>query len=611
MNYVHLRSFFVEKLEGNIMENKNKSIGCLGAIKWMYSFIKVYKSWFLLGAAAAITLMIANVFKAYYTQEIVNKALDGQFNELINIVVIFVFIIISTVLSEYLSKYAVGKCALYATRDMKEKLSMHLTRVSIGSTKWTQAGDLASRVNNDTEHVTNFMKNDFLNVVIQPLMGLVAVVYILFINWKLLLISISLIPLLMFAANWLTKNIGKLVPESYKYLGEASGVVEEAIKGIDILKTYNLEEKTNKKVKEIFRNNFKTEFEMYKYVAPMQAVGLSLAWGPRLICALYGGHMALNGEIQVGTLVAVLQLLEYIAFPTAGFAWILGNIRRAVTAIDRIDEVFNIPKEDANGEPFKKYKKDLAVKFNNVSFGYNDSKSIIKNLSFELHESKMVAFVGESGSGKSTIMDLICGLYKCSEGEIELFGVDLNKLNVQSIREHIAVVSQDTYVFPGTIKENIMLGRKEAEIDDVISAAKAACAHEFITDMPEGYNTVIGEGGITLSGGQRQRISIARAFIKNTPILLLDEPTASLDNYSEALVQKSLEKLIEGRTVLVIAHKLSTVINADNIIVLNEGSVIEMGFHNQLINKKGNYYRLYNTQFVNEKEVKEEGIKYV
>lgn len=592
------------------MENKKKSIGYLDAIKWMYSFIKVYKNWFLLGVAAAITLIIVNMAKAYYTQEIVNKALGGQFNELTRIVIIFIMIILSAVISQYISKYATGKCALYAARDMKEKLAMHLTRVSIGSSKWTQSGDLASRANNDTEHVTNFMKNDFSNVVVQPLMGLVAFVYIFFINWKLLLISVSFIPLLMFAANFLNKKMGMLFPKSYEYLGQASGVVEESIKGIDILKAYNLEEKANEKVKAIYKKNFETEFEIYKYIAPMQAVGLSLAWGPRLICALYGGHMALNGEIEVGTLVAVLQLLEYIAFPTAGAAWILSNIKRAIGAIERIVEVFNIPEEDAEGDNFSQNKEYPAISFNNVSFGYDDSEKIVKNLSFELLESKMTALVGESGSGKSTIMDLICKLYKCKEGEIELFGTDLNKLNIESLREHIAVVSQETYLFPGTLKENIIYGRKDASMEEVISAAKAAHAHEFISDMPQGYNTILGEAGANLSGGQRQRISIARAFLKNAPILLLDEPTASLDNYSETLVQKSLEKLIEGRTVLVIAHKLSTVTKADNIIVLKEGRIIECGTHNELINKKGHYHKVYNTQFIYEKEVVEEEIKY-
>lgn len=588
------------------MEHKNKLIGCLNAVKWIYSYAKVYKKWLFESAISAILLIIVNLVKAYYTQEIVNKALDGQFTELIKIMIIFIFIIGIAVLSQYISKYAAGKCALYASKDIKEKLSMHLIKTSLGKIKCIQSGDLASRLNNDTEHITNFMKNDFLNIVVQPLMGIVAFVYILFIDWKLLLVSVACIPILMFAANLLSKKMGKLFMKSYKYLGEASGVVEEAIKGIDIVKTYNMEENVHKKAKVIYENNFKSEFKVYKYIAPMQGVCLLLSWGPRLICALYGGHMALNGEIQVGTLVAVLQLLEYIAYPTVGAVGILNSIKKAVGAIERIDEVFNLPEERTNGKALIKCKKDLAVSFNNVYFGYDDSKMIIKDLSFELYDSKMIALVGASGSGKTTIINLLCGLYEYQEGKIELYGIDLKKLNIESIRECIAVVSQDVYLFSGTIKENILYGRKDAAMDDVISAAKAAHAHEFISEMPYGYNTILGEGGVNLSGGQRQRISMARAFLKNSPILLFDEPTASLDVYSEALVQKSIEKLTKGRTVLVIAHRLSTIIKADNILVMNEGCILEHGSHDELVNKKGYYYELYNNQFSNKNVVEEE-----
>jgi len=251
-----------------------------------------------------------------------------------------------------------------------------------------------------------------------------------------------------------------------------------------------------------------------------------------------------------------------------------------------------------------------AIRFSHVSFSYHPSKKIVNDLSFNLPKDKIVALVGASGSGKSTIIDLISCLYECDEGKIEVFGRDIKEIDIQSVRDRISVVSQDTYLFPGTIADNILYGEQSATMEEVIEAAKLAHAHDFILDLPDGYSTILGEGGVNLSGGQRQRISIARAFLKDVPILLLDEPTASLDNYTEAKVQKSLEKLMSHRTVLVVAHRLSTVIKADEIIVLNEGKILESGSHQQLIDKKGYYNQLYKNQYFSQKEVEKEEVIY-
>jgi len=265
------------------------------------------------------------------------------------------------------------------------------------------------------------------------------------------------------------------------------------------------------------------------------------------------------------------------------------------------------PAERKSGGLSTRDNEDLAIEFSDVTFGYHKSEKVLEGLSFRLYTGEMVALVGPSGSGKSTIMDLICGFNEVEEGSIRLYGRDLRELRLSSIREQLAFVPQDVYIFPGTIAENIMYGRAGATVDEVIAAAKAANAHEFITQMPNGYDTLVGERGVKLSGGQQQQISIARAILKNAPILLLDEPTSALDTHSEALVQEALARLTEGRSVLVVAHRLSTIKQADNILVLDHGHIVEMGTHEQLIKENALYKQLYLRQIISQSSNSGEG----
>ncbi|WP_425448521.1 ABC transporter ATP-binding protein [Dethiothermospora halolimnae] len=584
------------------MENREKINGFVDAIKWMYNFGSQHKKWLFIAITASITLITVNIFKAFYTKKIITRALEGEFSHMVRIIVIFIAIMVFGILSEYISKYTIGKYAFYSTKTIKERLAIHLTKTTMKNDRKNQSGDLASRVNNDTQYVTNIMKDDFVNVGVQPLMALVALGYIMIINWKLGLISLIPVPILMGISYFLNKRMRNIFGKSYHYLGKGSGTAQEAIIGIDTLKTYHLENSIYKKAKKRYKQSYKKELEGFRYLAPMQAVGLSLAWSPRLICAFYGGYMALDGELEVGALVAVLQLLDYLAYPTAGFSWILSNVNRAIGAIDRINEIFNIPKKVTTGETIKVNDNKSAIKFDSVSFGYHGDKKVIDDLSFDLPQDKTFALVGASGSGKSTVIDLISRFYEYDKGKIEVFGNNIKNINIESLRNKIAVVSQDTYLFPGTITENILYGKENGSMDEVIEAAKLAYAHDFILDLDHGYNTVLGEGGINLSGGQRQRVAIARAFIKDAPILLLDEPTSSLDNYTEAKVQQSLERLMNRKTVLIIAHRLSTVIKADKIIVLKEGKVLESGTHRDLIDKNSYYRQLYKNKYSSQGE---------
>lgn len=569
-------------------------------------------------------VIAANLAKAYFIRQLVDYSLVGQLAKVLDVLLSFALVMLGGAACTYLAKLATGKFSLSALRDMKDRLADHLCKVHIQSLSQVQSGDLASRFNNDTELVHNFIKNTLPTFLVQVLLGVGAAIYVFLVNWKLLVASTIFVPFAMYLAHYLNKNAGRYYPESAKYMGEAAGEVEQSLLGIDIIKAFSLRNVITGKIRGRYAKVFQADITAQKYVAVLQPICYAIANFPAIIGIVYGGYLATRGEIGLGTLVGTVQLYEYIIVPAVMLPFIMNRIQRSIAGIGRIAEVFALPEERAGrgkgqsgeedsktvlhdvtlqiagvpngGTGRKAVLNNVAVQLTEVFFGYADGTPVLTDVQFTLHCSEMTALVGASGSGKSTIVNLLCGLYEIQNGKIAILGQDVHEWNLRSLREQITVVSQDTYLFPGTIEENIRYSRQDAAPEEVVQAAKAAHAHEFITEMPDGYDTLVGEGGANLSGGQRQRISIARAFLKDAPILILDEPTAALDNYSETIIQQAIAELSKGRTVLVIAHRLSTICGADQILVLEGGKIVESGTHQQLVERQGLYYRLYQSQ---------------
>jgi ABC-type multidrug transport system fused ATPase/permease subunit len=327
---------------------------------------------------------------------------------------------------------------------------------------------------------------------------------------------------------------------------------------------------------------------------PLQVV---IRWVPLVSCAIYGGYMAYDGKITAGSLLAFILLLNYVLDPLASFPYMLGDIKVSVTSVNRIREILEQPIE-RSGIESKVEASNIAVKLENVCFNYNASVDVLKNISFDIAQNTSVAIVGSSGSGKTTLFKLLCGFYTPTSGSIELYDKKLEQLDINFARELFSLVSQDVYLFPVSVAENISYGNINATMDQIMRAAKLANAEEFILKLPEGYNTLVGERGIKLSGGQRQRIAIARAFLKNSPILLLDEPTSALDLQSEALVQEALDRFMKDRTVIIIAHRLSTIKSVNQILVMDKGSIVEKGTHDELMAYDSVYSKLYSKQLI-------------
>jgi subfamily B ATP-binding cassette protein MsbA/ATP-binding cassette subfamily B protein AbcA/BmrA len=318
-----------------------------------------------------------------------------------------------------------------------------------------------------------------------------------------------------------------------------------------------------------------------------------LRYIPQLVAPLYGGYLAFTGEITVGSLIASTYLIWMIFLPVENMLEWMRSLREVAPAVERVFEILDQPTE--NGQPARVQPVACAqaITFNAVTFQYNDDANILENLTFSIDRGKVVALVGSSGCGKSTVLKLLCGFYRPQSGQIQINGRDIFQSSIRDARRLVSLVSQETYLFPTTIAENISHGRLGATPDEIVAAAKAANAHDFITAQPEGYESQVGEWGIRLSGGEKQRIALARAILKDAPILLLDEPTSALDTHAEAIVQEALERFMCGRTVLVIAHRLSTIKNVDEIIVLDQGHLQERGTHAELMQSDTLYKRLY------------------
>jgi ABC-type multidrug transport system fused ATPase/permease subunit len=461
------------------------------------------------------------------------------------------------------------------------------------------SGDLVSRLTNDAAVIQDFFQNNFSNFFYQPIAFLATFGYMATLNLKLLLVAVAILPITFFGTNFLSRPMGNWVKKRQEGFGRINAIVQDTIGGITMQKAFNLNQVLYDKFKVAVHQVRDNDLKYQKRVAILSTFYLIIMHVPVLVTAAYGGYLAINGQMTPGSLFAFLYLLHFLVEPLAPFSELIPQLRAATAAAGRIIEVLQHPTERTDGQSFALDPTQPVIEYAEVSFAYYGHSDVLNEMNFSIPHCKTVALVGPSGSGKSTVFKLLCGFYEPHEGSVKLNGRELSQWNLEAVRRQLSLVSQDTYLFPATVAENIAYGRPGATRDEIIKAARAANAHDFIMNLPNDYDSLVGERGNRLSGGQRQRLGIARAILKNAPVLLLDEPTSALDVQSEALVQEALDRMMSGRTVLVIAHRMSTIKQADEILVLDHGRIVEQGPHQALIEKDGLYKQLYLKQFQN------------
>lgn len=485
-------------------------------------------------------------------------------------------------------------------RDMRADVFNHLLTMDTEFFNDARIGALMSRITTDLFDITEFSHHVPEEVLVGAIKLILSFVVLLTINWKLSLIIYIIIPIMFVVSSQKRKQFRQATMEVKRQIGDINSGVEDTLLGISVVKSFANEDIEKSKFQ---TNNDKfVDIKKVRYfdMAGFFMINEAFAGLMYAILIFVGGFFVINGQISPGELIAFTMYLNMLVTTIERLINFTDVFQAGTTGIERFTEVMEMDNsifdhESANELTDVKGKID----FENVYFKYpeagEDDPYVLENINFSVDVGENIALVGPSGAGKTTISKLIPRFYDISKGSIKIDGVDIKDLTLDSLRDNIGIVQQDVYLFSGTVKENIRYGKDDSSDEEIERAAALAGATEFIKDLPMGMDTHIGERGVKLSGGQKQRISIARVFLKNPPILILDEATSALDNKSEAIVQKSLETLSKGRTTITIAHRLSTIINADEILVLTYDGIVERGNHKELLDKKGIYYNLYNS----------------
>jgi len=501
-------------------------------------------------------------------------------------------------LCSYVQKRGTTTVGQWVMHDLRRTVYSHIQRLSLDFYDQTRTGDLISRVTSDIATIQSFITSDLLDAIIQSLTLIGMVAWMLYLDWRFTLVSLSVAPVLFVVVFRYTRKIKKSSREVRKKEGEIVSTIQEVITSIRVVRAFAREEYEQRRLEEQSLESVEISLKargIKARLAPM--VEIIVACGTSLVL-WFGARQVLAGAISTGSLVLFFVYLGKMYKPMQGLSKMSDSYSKAAVAFERIRETLDT-RGDVRDLPHAISAPRVRglIEFEHVDFGYEPGRLIFRDLNLRIEPGRVTALVGPTGAGKSSIISLIPRFYDPVSGSVKIDGLDVRRFKLKSLRDQVSFVLQETVLFHAPVWQNIAYGKPKATRDEILKAAALANASEFIEKMPEKYDTMVGERGITLSGGQRQRIAIARAIIRNTPILILDEPTSGLDAESEKLVFEALDRLMEGRTAIVIAHRLSTIRRADNIFVVCDGCIAESGNHEALRAARGIYAKLYETQF--------------
>lgn len=512
--------------------------------------------------------------------------------------IMFVLFVVIRPPVEYYRQYFAQWTASKILYDIRDQLFTHLQKLSLRYYANTRAGEIISRVINDVEQTKNFVITGLMNVWLDIVTIFIAVGIMMSMNVKLTLVSIILFPFYGLSVKYFYGKLRHLTRVRSQALAEVQGHLHERVQGMPVIRSFATEDFEQKQFAKENSNFLGKALDHTSWNAKTFAIVNTLTDISPLIVITYAGYQVIQGQLTIGTMVAFIAYIEQLYGPLRRLINSSTTLTQAFASMDRVFEFIDVPYEVVDKpNAIKANNVKGEIEFKNISFRYQEKEPlIIENLSLCVNRGETVALVGMSGGGKSTLVSLLPRFYDVTEGQILLDNIDIRDYEAQSLRGQMGMVLQDTFLFSNTVRENILIGNPDATEEEVIQAAKAANAHDFITKLPNGYETRVGERGVKLSGGQKQRVSIARVFLKNPPILILDEATSALDLESEHLIQEAIEKLAKDRTTFIVAHRLSTITHADKIVLIEDGKVVEQGTHQELMEREGHYHKLFQIQ---------------
>jgi ATP-binding cassette subfamily B protein len=575
-------------------------------------FVK-YKFSFLLGIVITIVAQIFSLFtpklisksftiiEGYAKDKSVPTAIIQQ--ELIsNILLIIATTIVAGFLT-FLMRQTLIVMSRHIEFDLKNEVFRQYENLSQNFYKQNRTGDLMNRISEDVSKVRMYVGPAVMYTINTLIRFAIVIAYMFAVSPILTLYTLLPLPILSYAIFKISSEINKRSTIFQQYLSKVSSFTQEIFSGIRVIKAYSLEEQHQKNIIELSNESKSKSLKLAKIQALFGPLMLALIGISNLVVIYFGGLMYINGTIKsIGTIAEFILYVNMLTWPVASLGWVSSMVQEAEASQKRINEFLKIVPEIQNNNPEKSII-DGAISFENVSYTYEDTKiKALQDVTFTVHEGETLAILGKTGSGKSTIISLISRLYEVTEGQITIDGKKISQINLFDLRNNIGIVPQDAFLFSDTIKNNIKFGKEKASDNEVEAAAKSAVVHDNIISFNNQYDTILGERGITLSGGQKQRISIARAIIKNPKILLFDDCLSAVDTETEEAILNNLQEICKDKTSIIVSHRVSSAKNANKIIILDEGRIIEQGSHNQLINQDGYYAALYLKQ-LSEKEL--------
>lgn len=567
----------------------------------LLSYIRPYTKTILTAIFCIVVAAGSNLYVPWIIKDMIDKVLAEKDMEMLNyisigIVVVFLIRGIFYFGQSYLVSYVGQRVVI----DIRGQLYRKFQRLPLAYYDNHRTGEMMSYISNDVAALQNAMVDKLIELITEISIFIGSLGMMFYLDWKLSLLTFAVVPMVGQAMNIFGKKLKKSGTMIQERMADMTAMLQESLSAVRVVKSFVREDHEIKRYDQENERNFEAAMLNIRLMSMLTPTVEFLAALAVTVIVWFGGYEVVEGRITAGALVAFLTYAVNLANPVKRISRAFGTMQQALAAADRVFAVMDLPETIADKLDAKPLPKVTGrVKVDNVSFSYNEEAPAVKNISFDVKPGQMIAFVGPSGAGKSTIANLLPRFYDVTEGSITVEGMDVRDVTLSSLREQIGIVPQETMLFSGTVWENIRYGRLDATNEEIVEAAKAANADEFIRQLPNGYDTKLGERGVNISGGQRQRLAIARAILKDPQILILDEATSALDTESEKVVQAALDRLMVGRTSFVIAHRLSTILSADRILVLDHGEIVEDGTHEELLVKGGLYSNLYNIQFNN------------